>query len=134
MIRRTLLAIGLLASVLGLTIVVDSVFADDCGGSCCCNSCPHEQASIDTEACKTDVRVCAGQNQSGCDSTTNTFSFVKEDFPKSCVTAQGDTKCDEPLSNCDRSAQCIWDGGKCIDDDDFQGVWNSSKKRTTNPC
>ncbi len=139
--RRAFLAIGFMASILGLTIVVDTAFADGCCCCCCCNccgTCPQEMASCGQTACLSPAIICLGQSPANCkpqDATSILFSEVNN-FPTSCVPNPGfQTKCDKPLQNCSRNTQCvIGSDGNCGTDPASNGVWQSAAKPTTNPC
>lgn len=56
--RGLTLAVGLLATILGLSVAVDTAFADGCCGCCCCctNTCPNKAfASCGDGPCYTPV-------------------------------------------------------------------------------
>ena len=65
MMRRLGLTVGLVASALGLTILVDTALADGCCGcccGCCLPNCPYQQASSTTTPCVSDVVTCDSYN------------------------------------------------------------------------
>ena len=131
--RRAFLTIGLLASILGLSILADTAFAQ----GCCCGGggCPMEMASCGTTACLSPARVCDGQGPTAC--TSGSFLYVEvNNFPSSCVpNPDNNTKCDKPLSNCSRNCVCqVNPDGSCGTVPNSLAPWQSAAKPTTNDC
>ncbi len=139
-IKRNLsLAIGLLASILGLSILVDTAMADGCGCCCCCccNSCPNTMASTSTMAC-TSAIICLGQDDINCLNHPNNLMYeVMNDFPRSFADnpdPTANTVCNAPLRNCSRPTGCMIDSdGKCATKPG-SNVWASAAKNTTEKC
>jgi len=137
-IKRNLsLAIGLLASILGLSIAVDTAMADGCCCCCCCCGppCPMNAASCETMACATGdtIILCSGNlTEANCGKDPN---FEVQDFPKSCVSTTDQTKCNEPNENCKRVTNCTWDADmKRCSTLVGTGSWTPQTKPTTVPC
>ncbi len=138
-VKRSLsLAIGLLASILGLSVAVDTALADGC--CCCCssNDCPNQTfASCGTKACLTpgpNTFVCGATSDPGTCTSKNVEYVEVLDFPRgSCGTYQYGTVCNQPLSNCSRNTTCKMKNGVCMPD---QGatIWSSQPKVTTVYC
>lgn len=135
--RHAFNAIGLLAAVLGTTVMVDTVFAQGCC-CCCCGGgggpCPNQTICCDSITCLTPAVVCNGQNATVClDNYTQKFEVGL--FPKSISPISNlGTKVDEPLSNCSRPTGCKLDNlGNCSTAPG-NNVWQSAAKKTTVPC
>jgi len=140
--RHAFLAIGLLASILGLTVLVDTTFADGC--CCCCDCCGGggvcgESPTPATKACASGPQVpqCIGEvNQVGCEQNGGPQRFEVADFPKACTTTPGsNTVCNEPNANCSRPTACVWKNNACGTDPTANNAWNNQQpKPTPGPC
>ncbi len=122
--RNLAWVIGLLAAILGLSVCVDSAFADGCccccgggGGGCTtpCGASCGSWASGESKACATGptIILCSGSStETNC--TAGNQHYEVNNFPTTCIYATGttdqrDTICNQPNANCQRSTSCTWD-------------------------
>ena len=139
--RGLFLAVGLLATILGLSVAVDTAFADGCCCCCCCcssNNCPNKAfATCGTSPCYTP-----GQDQHLCDDSKSADNcgngsyvwIVVTQFPMgSCSTDKYGTQCNQELTDCWTSTSCKYVNGKCVED--VQGtLWSKVSKWVTGYC
>ena len=149
MTKSFCLAIGLLATILGLTIAVDTAFADGC---CCC--CCGSDTCFDTHwnfcgmvPCFTpgaNQNICSGAKDSkSC--TSGAFLFVQvNSFPEgNCldnIDPNGNrTFCNTTLEDCYRDTTCVWDSRTNPDAPVCQNgtggkLWKPANKKHTDDC
>ncbi len=141
--RHLILAIGLLSTILGLTVLVDTALADGCCCCCCCSSCPFQQASSIMTPCASSVTTCDSydNNQTNCISRT-VFANNVNNFPKCCVSSAlppgvagppGVTMCNQELADCTQRTTCTYKSGDCQPSPSTD-AWKQNTSPTTRSC
>ncbi len=120
--RTLLMGFGVLTTIMGLSVAVDTAFADGC---CCCGGnppCPNMTlASCSVKACYTPAanqNVCGdAMNANACMGNGRNIFITVANFPDGACTAPKDKSvCNQPLSPCWAATSCKFEGGKCVDD------------------
>ena len=146
--------IGLLATVLGLSIAVDTAFADGC--CCCCGGggdggggdlplCPAgcgQRESTSTTACATgdNTPLCSGVSTSdSCNANPPlTVRYEVKDFPIACDSVPGLRQiCNYPNANCKRTTGCVWNSDATppsCETVSGTGDWTPAIRPTEGPC
>ncbi len=135
--RHLILAIGLLSTILGLTVLVDAALADGCCSCCCCSNPTPTQESSDTTACANDVFTCNSYNNNQGNCNNNSFTdalrtFNVLNFPKCCISPSPppSTSCVEVLANCSQLVTCTYKGTKCQPNSSTD-PWQQATRPTT---
>ena len=135
--RYVMLVSGLLATLLGVFLLLDSVAGVAMGqviipAPPLCND---HRASDSLAACADPGVQCAGQSEGRCTDSQVSYYEVKQDFPTACIYSPGNS-CVTTEENCYRPTRCHWDmvEGKCIIDPSMDNPWIKAQKRKTISC